>query len=198
VTPSQLDHQKRNSHCQADPDDPYNLDARFVSNQLLQFDDALAEIRAGCKQTCWLWFVLPTAPYLDARGNEVGSSMNQHFALRGDDCVEAYLQFERKGINLRQNYLTILKAVQEQLEDGVTMLRLFGPMDVTKAQSSFQLFRRIAHAMHDAELEMQCQNVLNLVEVDQKRRDAIGNRSIFRSSPKNPKQQQHYRHVMTL
>ena len=155
----------------ADPSDPHDLEKRFVSNQLLVFDDALEEIKAGAKRSCWLWFVLPTAPFI-VNGKEVGSSMNRHFALRGDEAVKAFLKFERKGVNLRQNYFTILHAVKGQLEQGNTMLRLFGPLDVNKATNSFQLFHRIAQEMEDEKLTMLSQNVLNLVALDKQKREA--------------------------
>eukprot|EP00956_Cyclotella_meneghiniana_P012559 scaffold17859_cov64-Cyclotella_meneghiniana.AAC.1 len=76
----------------SDDNDPHNIYSRFVTNQRVMFTTALSEIRRGEKESCWLWFVLPTAPYV-VNGVERGSSINRHFALRGDDAVKAFLTF---------------------------------------------------------------------------------------------------------
>ena len=39
-------------------DDPYNLQ-RFIDAQDGVFDTALAELRAGSKQSHWMWFIFP-------------------------------------------------------------------------------------------------------------------------------------------
>ena len=73
--------------------DPYNLYSRLVMTQKRMFAKALMEIRQGQKRTCWLWFILPTAPYV-VNGIEKGSQRNRRFALRGgDDAVRAYLEY---------------------------------------------------------------------------------------------------------
>ena len=144
-------------------DDPHNLHERFIQNQKISFISALAEIREGQKKGCWLWFIFPTAPYI-VNGVERGSSMNQRFALRGDDCVKAYLQFQDKalGVHLRMNYLTTVRAVHAQLERGRALSNLFGPMDEVKVISSLNLFERIATDIQDEELASVCREVLEL------------------------------------
>mmetsp|Transcript_3265 Transcript_3265/g.6152 ORF Transcript_3265/g.6152 Transcript_3265/m.6152 type:complete len:177 (-) Transcript_3265:1973-2503(-) len=143
--------------------DPHNLHERFVRNQKALFQSALVEIRQGEKRGCWLWFVLPTAPYV-INGVERGSSMNRHFALRGDDCVRAYLQFQDKtlGVNLRTNYMEIVRAIAMQLRGGNTLSHIFGPMDDVKVISSLKLFERIALEMKDRELANLCRGVLEM------------------------------------
>jgi len=168
-------------------DDPHDLFRRFVANHARMFPTALAEINEGYKRSCWLWFVLPSAPFV-VDSVERGSARNRHFALRGDEAVVAYLgcrskytyQLSEKEdddyglsdatpkvfriISLHDNYIAIVSAIVRQLEKGNTMDELLGPMDVDKALSSFRLFGRVAgEVTGDAELAGLCQRALELV-----------------------------------
>jgi uncharacterized protein (DUF1810 family) len=40
-------------------DDPFDLN-RFVTAQADDYDQAIAEIRAGRKRSHWMWYVFPT------------------------------------------------------------------------------------------------------------------------------------------
>lgn len=155
-----------------DPD-PHNLHSRYVVNQKLMFHTALSEINHGSKESCWLWFMLPTAPFI-VNGREKGSSTNRHFALRGDDAAKAYLRFPPQKfsitsdktitISLQQNYLRIAKAVLHQLRDKKnTPPRLFGDVDSPKAKGSLELFHRVASEMEDQqEIVSVCEKILAL------------------------------------
>ena len=143
-------------------DDPYDLD-RYVSNQKTTFRTAVNEIRNGKKETHWFWFVLPTSPYI-VNGVEQGSSTNRYFTLRSDEEVLAYLEFESKGVNLRQNYLTILSEIKNQLKKGKRLEKLFPPKDVPKAISSFCLFQRVSRENSYPEVFQLCTDVLKLDE----------------------------------
>mmetsp|Transcript_7951 Transcript_7951/g.11693 ORF Transcript_7951/g.11693 Transcript_7951/m.11693 type:complete len:311 (+) Transcript_7951:140-1072(+) len=168
--------------------DPHNIVPRFVKNHLLMFPLALQEIQYGEKRSCWSWFILPTAPYI-VDGVERGSLLNRRFALRNEDAVDAYLSYcqrhphpsyeeeeedEEEGrivvVNLRQNYIDIVKAVHKQLVQGNTMTHLFGPLDDVKAISSFQLFEKAGIRLGDEELCSVCRNVLDFIERGKKRR----------------------------
>ena len=52
--------------------DPFNLKGRFVDKQRTVFQTAVKEIRSGSKKTHWMWFVIPTPPYIDVCGKEQG------------------------------------------------------------------------------------------------------------------------------
>ncbi|CAJ1403897.1 unnamed protein product [Effrenium voratum] len=117
--------------------------SRFTTAQKGTFQKALQEIRNGRKTSCWMWFVIPTPPYI-VNGVEKGSSVNRKFAL-SDDEARAYLEFEAEGVNLRQNYLDMMTAVLEQLKAGRTPVALMGSMDAPKLSSSVQLFERISN-----------------------------------------------------
>lgn len=164
---------RKNETTNFEINDPHNLHERFVVWQAKEFAIAHSEISQGEKVTCWLWFILPTAPYI-VNGKEVGSYMNKRYALRGDDAVEAYLKRNRddideSGVNLRRNYISIIKAVEDQLIHGNTMKKLF-PGDDVKAISSIELFYRIGVKMNDLELVALCSSVLILAQKPQQRK----------------------------
>lgn len=149
--------------------DPFNLD-RFIRTQRIMFSTALSEIQEdGQKQSCWLWFVLPTSPYI-VNGVERGSAMNRRFALRSNAECMAYLScVSSDGMSLRQNYVDMLTAIQKQLMRGNAMRNMFGSLDDVKAISSFRLFQRIAKLMEDEELETLCRKVLELATTSSKK-----------------------------
>jgi len=103
---------------------------------------AVREIRNGRKESCWMWFVLPTPPFV-VGGVERGSARNRAYALRSDAEARAYLQFEADGVSLRRNYVEMMCAVREQLSAGRKPLTLFGHIDEPKLRSSARLFERI-------------------------------------------------------
>merc|ERR1712038_780867 len=51
--------------------DPHNL-CRFTRTQKTHYQQAYDEIEAGRKQSCWSWYILPTAPWI-VNGIERGS-----------------------------------------------------------------------------------------------------------------------------
>lgn len=154
--------------------DPHNLRHRFVENQMGMFEQALSEISQGAKESCWLWFIMPTAPYI-VDGVEKGSSLNRRFALRGDDAVKAYLEFPPQVIpildntisvtvHIRRNYLRIATEILSKMEEGSTLKKIFGFIDAPKAKSSLELFHRIASEIEDKEIATICGKILEFKE----------------------------------
>lgn len=87
--------------------------------------------------------------------------MNQQYCLRdlppnhkvGFDACRAYLRFPTTdGVNLRENYLAIIKAVGDQLEKGITALSLVGFLDEPKLRSSLRLFEKVTRDGFDEEV----------------------------------------------
>jgi len=128
---------------------------RFTDMQKTVYNKALSEVQAGRKSSCWMWYVIPTAPHIVNRV-EKGSSINRRYALRSDDEVRAYLRYvdPETGIDLRRNYLEIMMAVRDQLRTGKKASSLMGTMDEPKLKSSVKLFERILH-MYCADQELQ-------------------------------------------
>eukprot|EP00928_Gymnodinium_smaydae_P082266 TRINITY_DN65648_c0_g1_i1.p1 TRINITY_DN65648_c0_g1~~TRINITY_DN65648_c0_g1_i1.p1 ORF type:complete len:196 (+),score=47.87 TRINITY_DN65648_c0_g1_i1:84-590(+) len=148
----------------SDLDDPHEL-RRFTERQAENgnFQQALREVRAGRKRTHWMWFVVPTPPFL-VDGEERGSPANRRYAIRSDEEGAAFLAFRSDGVDLRQNYLQIMNAIRQQLEDGKTALQLLGDADVEKLRSSAGFFQEIAEEEGDDEVAEVCEAVLERMD----------------------------------
>ena len=143
-------------------EDPHDIQERFVNNHQRDFPRALREIKNGKKESCWLWWILPAAPYT-VNGVEKGSTTNRKYALRGDEAVEAFLSFKSEdGTDLRQNYFDIVSAIYKQMKRGKSLRELLGDLDDVKVVSSLELFAHVAEQMEDNELAFVCRNVLEL------------------------------------
>ena len=113
--------------------DPFGLQ-RFVQAQDDggTYDQALRELRAGRKHSHWMWFVFPQVTGLGS------SPMAQHYAITGVPEARAYLAHPVLGPRLVE-CARALTALQET--DAV---RVFGPVDAQKLQSSMTLFAQAA------------------------------------------------------
>lgn len=126
---------------------------------------AVCEIRRGKKESCWMWFVVPTPPYI-ANGVEEGSPNNRRYAIRSDEEAKAYLQFRANGVDLRDNYVEVMAALKDQFAAGKTP---FGSVDAPKLRSSLKLFERIARDMCDEALHSAVRDVLLLLRARRQR-----------------------------
>eukprot|EP00756_Hemistasia_phaeocysticola_P031063 Hpha_TRINITY_DN16328_c4_g1::TRINITY_DN16328_c4_g1_i1::g.61666::m.61666 len=144
-----------------DADDPHSISKRFGQPQSTHFAQALREIRAGRKTSHWSWFTWPTPPYY-RNGVEAGSSTNKYYALRSVEACRAYLEHKEGSMDLRSNYITMMEAVAEQLEQGVTCLELAGPLDDPKLRSSVKFFEYSTRE-YDDEVNAVCLRVLRLL-----------------------------------
>jgi len=109
---------------------PFGLQ-RFVDAQRGVIEPALAELRAGRKQSHWMWFVFPQLRGLGR------SETSRHFGLDGLAEAQAYLDHPVLGPRLRAACEAVLAAPG----DAVTIL---GPIDAMKLRSSATLFHRAA------------------------------------------------------
>ena len=107
---------------------PHNLQ-RFVEAQEGVFDQALAELQAGDKQSHWMWFVFPQLAGLGR------SPTAQHFALRSAEEASCYLQHPLLGARLRQCTQALLP-----WQGRRTAEQILGPIDTMKLRSSLTLF----------------------------------------------------------
>lgn len=113
--------------------DPYDLE-RFVDAQSRNYDDALAELRAGQKRTHWMWYVFPQYAGLGR------SPMAQRYAIRSIAEAEAYLRHPVLGARLTQCAEALLATT------GGSAHEIFGSPDDAKLRSSATLFSRVAPA----------------------------------------------------
>lgn len=96
------------------------------------YEQAVRELRAGCKTSHWMWFVFP-----QLRG--LGHSPNADFyGIAGLGEARAYLAHPVLGPRLLE--CTGVVAATE----GRTAVQIFGSIDAMKLRSSMTLFARAA------------------------------------------------------
>ena len=108
-------------------DDPYNLD-RFVDAQSGEYEQVLAELRAGRKQSHWIWFIFPQLKGLGR------SSTAEYYGVGSIDEARAYLRHPVLGRRLEE-----CSALVNGIE-GRTIDEIFGFPDNLKFRSSMTLF----------------------------------------------------------
>lgn len=112
-------------------DDPFNL-SRFVHAQEGQYLDALEELRAGRKQTHWIWFVFPQHRALGR------SDIARLYGLQSIEEAVAYWQHPTLGPRLRE-------CVQAMLDlEGKSAAEVLGEIDALKFRSCATLFAAAA------------------------------------------------------
>lgn len=112
-------------------DDQFDLE-RFVAAQDPVFDRVVSELRAGRKQTHWMWFVFPQISGLGS------SAMAQRYAIGSIEEAQAYLMHPVLGARLREC---------TRIVDGIHGRRveeIFGAPDDMKFHSSMTLFSIVA------------------------------------------------------
>jgi uncharacterized protein (DUF1810 family) len=114
--------------------DPYRLE-RFVlaQDRAGSYDRALVELRAGRKQSHWMWFVFPQIAGLGS------SPMAREFAIGSLAEARAYLAHPALGGRLAE-CARILNAAA----DGTSAAEIFGSVDAMKLRSSMTLFATAA------------------------------------------------------
>ena len=107
----------------------YDLD-RFVAEQEPVYESVLAELRAGRKQSHWMWFIFPQVAGLGL------SEISHRFAIESLDEARAYLADPLLGARLRECAALVLAS------EAPTAEQIFGPIDARKLRSSMTLFQR--------------------------------------------------------
>lgn len=105
---------------------------RFVDAQAGVVDDVCAELRAGCKQSHWMWFIFPQ---LRGLGH---SAMAQHYGIANRAEALAYWQHPLLGLRLKQ-CMQLLLAHQ-----GLSARDMLGAIDALKLRSCATLFAAVA------------------------------------------------------
>lgn len=103
---------------------------RFLDAQAGVFGQALAELRAGRKQSHWMWFVFPQ---LQGLGR---SPTARFYGLASLEEARAYLAHPVLGRRLAEAARTVLAA-----PEGASLHAVFGSPDDLKFVSSMTLFR---------------------------------------------------------
>lgn len=105
---------------------------RFVDAQAGVIEDVCAELRAGCKQSHWMWFIFPQ---LRGLGH---SAMAQHYGIASRAEALAYWQHPLLGPRLRQCMQLLLDHADLSAQD------MLGSIDALKLHSCATLFAAVA------------------------------------------------------
>ena len=105
---------------------------RFVEAQEPIYDRVRRELRAGRKESHWMWFIFPQIAGLGQ------SAMSIRFAIASLDEARAYLAHPILGQRLRECAEIVVGV------EGRTAREIFGPIDEMKLRSSLTLFARAA------------------------------------------------------
>ncbi|MFL6447603.1 MAG: DUF1810 domain-containing protein [Bryobacteraceae bacterium] len=111
--------------------DPYNLE-RFVKAQAPAIDQVRSELRAGRKDSHWMWFVFPQLRGLGS------SAMAEKYGIGSREEAEAYLSHPILGPRLRE-CTELVNGIQ-----NASIERIFGYPDDLKFRSSMTLFSKVA------------------------------------------------------
>jgi uncharacterized protein (DUF1810 family) len=109
--------------------DPYHLQ-RFVDAQAPLFEAVLAELRRGCKQGHWMWFIFPQVSGLGH------SAMAQRYAIGSLAEARAYLAHPVLGPRLGE-CVRLVNALGCR-----PISQILGEVDARKFRSSMTLFAR--------------------------------------------------------
>jgi uncharacterized protein (DUF1810 family) len=116
--------------------DRHNLQ-RFSDAQREIYDQVLAELRLGRKQSHWIWYIFPQIKGLGS------SPMAQRYAISSLDEAKAYLAHPVLGGRLLECAQLVTAARAQSIED------VLGYPDNLKFHSSMTLF---AHAANHSEV----------------------------------------------
>ncbi len=112
-----------------DTTDPFNLQ-RFIEAQSPVIVRVLAELRAGLKDSHWMWFIFPQAAGLGQ------SEMSRRYAIGSQDEARAYLAHPVLGPRLEE----CIALVEGHVAKGRRLDAIFGDMDAMKYASCLDLF----------------------------------------------------------
>ena len=101
---------------------------RFVKAQKRDYQLALEEVRAGKKQSHWIWYIFPQMYGL---GHSCYANL---YGIRDKKEAEEYLKHKILGKRLREITMALLE------HDACSAEDIFGNLDAMKVRSSMTLF----------------------------------------------------------
>lgn len=105
---------------------------RFVDAQAGVIEDVCAELRAGNKQSHWMWFIFPQ---LRGLGH---SAMAQHYGIASRAEALAYWRHPLLGPRLKECMQLLLA------HEGLSAQGMLGAIDALKLRSCATLFAAVA------------------------------------------------------
>ena len=101
---------------------------RFIEAQKRDYQLAISEVRAGKKQSHWIWYIFPQMYGLGS------SYFAQLYGIHDRGEAEAYLNHEFLGKRLREITMALLE------HDVCSAEEIFGDLDAMKVRSCMTLF----------------------------------------------------------
>ena len=116
---------------------------RFLTAQDSCYPTALSELRAGAKQSHWMWFIFPQVAGLGL------SSTARHYAVSGLEEAQLYLAHPMLGQRLVECTEAVLKV------EGRSARQIFGGIDEMKFRSCMTLFAEVSpcHSLYHQALD---------------------------------------------
>ena len=130
--------------------DPYDLQ-RFIDAQRASYTRAVNELKAGRKQSHWIWYIFPQIQGLGR------SAMAQTYAIASLDEAKAYLDHPSLGPRLRECTRLVTAMKGSPIED------ILSYPDDLKFHSSMTLF---AHAAPDNQIFLDVLKIFFRAEFD--------------------------------
>ena len=106
---------------------------RFVKAQESRYEFALREIRDGCKQGHWMWYIFPQIKGLGH------SEKSQYYGLESAEEAKAYLAHPVLGKRLQEMSIALLGLPTSDPQ------AVFGYTDSLKLRSCMTLFYQVSH-----------------------------------------------------
>jgi uncharacterized protein (DUF1810 family) len=127
---------------------------RFIQAQEKTYAGALAELQAGKKKGCWIWWIFP-----QLRG--LGTSYEStYYGIADEAEARAYLEHTVLGARYGE---CVAVAHSHLCEGGVAPLKLMsGDIDVMKLRSSLDLFLKVSPA-EDTKLRGHALDILKVL-----------------------------------
>lgn len=113
--------------------DPHDL-ARFLAAQDSTYSAALSELRAGRKDSHWMWFVFPQVKGLGVSWN------SRYYGIGSLAEARAYLEHPMLGARLVACTEALLA------HEGVSATTIMGEIDAQKLRSCLTLFSAVSRA----------------------------------------------------
>ena len=148
----------------------------FPDKHIEHYETALSEINSGKKEGHWIWYLIPTPPYI-VDGIEKGSDENKEYALRdnvgdskGEQAAKTYLNYNQDGVNLGENYYNLLNAINDKIKNYKSAKDLLED-DVSKLLSSVILFKKITDGITEdlyKNINEVCSDIIKKLQNDSK------------------------------
>lgn len=123
------------------------------------YDQALSEIKAGQKESHWMWYIFPQ---IHGMGR---SPMSQMYAIRSLDEARAYLADELLGGRLREITGEVLKhrgrRIEEIMGSGIDAKKLRSCMTLFDAVSPGDVFSDVLETFYDGKRDPMTLRILS-------------------------------------